>query len=422
MSRNHAPLLRTLVGLLFLGFFVGVAPANADAAGPLKILLTGDSITQGFNGDYTWRYRLDKEFIRQGVPVDFVGSRKDPYVKPGWSSAQYADPHFDQDHFARASSTLQQQAGWIKDEVTRDQPDLIVLMAGVNDMRGGADAATTNDRLRTWIARARDAKPDVRMIISPVLDALQVGRPSLSATIKQYDQMLGPTVTELSTEQSPITMANTTSGWSVTTHTSENLHPSAYGETLIAQRIAEALRSVGVLPQTPSIYRWASWNRQPRVKVVMNGSRAVLSWDWQAIDSARISIQRVGHAASFPVSRYGGGTTTTSALVPRATYDIRVQLIRGRMATPLGPATRIVVPAAGKPARVARVTVTSAGVRWTAVPQATGYLVKFKKAKRKRWQTRRTSTALSIGAVKVVRAKVWALNSAGRSVVRSGAR
>lgn len=401
---------------------MGVAPANADSAGPLRILLTGDSITQGFNGDYTWRYRLDKEFIRQGVPVDFVGSRKGPYVKAGWSSAQYADPHFDQDHFAQGGSTLSWLLGRIGAEVAAQKPDIIVMASGLNDLRSGATPSEVNERLKRWITLARDAKPDVRTVISPVLDARDVTRPWLSERIRSYDALAATTVREMSTAASPVTMANTTAGWSVTADTAEDTHPNSTGETLIAQRIAEALKTVGVLRQAPSIYRWASWNRQPRVKVVMKGSQAVLSWDWQAIDSARISIQRVGHAASFPVNRYGRGTMTTPALVPGSTYDIRVQLIRGRMATPLGPATRIVVPTARKPARVAKVTVTAAGVSWTAVSQATGYLVKFKKARSARWQTRRTSTALSIGAAKVVRVKVWAVNSAGHSVVRFGAR
>ncbi|MCW2807251.1 MAG: lipolytic protein family [Marmoricola sp.] len=415
-------MIRPLVGLLFLGLFAGVAPAHAVAKEPLKVLLTGDSITQGFNGDFTWRYRLDKEFIRQGVPVDFVGSRHDPYAKPGWSSAQYAAPNFDRDHFAQASSTLQAQAARIKDEVTTQQPDLIVLMAGINDLRGGTTAATTNARLRTWISRAREARPDVRLVISPVLDAREPARPSLSTTISQFDQMLGPTVRALSTPQSPITMADTTRGWSVTTHTSDDLHPSAYGETLIAQRIAECLKTIGLLPQTPSIYHWTPWNRQPRLKIVMQGTHAVLSWDWQAISSARVSIQRVGHKASFAVTRYGRGTMTTSALVQRAKYDFRVQLIRGRMATPLGPATRVTVSVARRPARVGRVTVDATGVRWTPSAQATSYRVAFKRAKARRWITRRTTTALSVGAVKAVRAKVWAVNSAGRSRVRVGIR
>ena len=301
------------------------------------------------------------------------------------------------------------------------QPDVVVLLAGVNDLRNGASPAQTNGHLRTWIGQARVAKPDVRMIVSPVLDARDSRRATLSQAITQYNQLARATVSELSTDESPITMADTTRGWSLASHTSEDLHPSPTGETLIAQRIAETFRQLGVLPQAPSIYRWTSWNRNPVVRVAVRNRQAVLTWDHQAIYSARVSMRRVGHAASFPATRYAGGTMTTSPLVARATYEFRVQLIRGRMATPLGPITRVFVPAAARPAAVSRVVVDAAGVRWTRSESATKYKVQFKKRKARRWVTRQT-TGLSVRARKVVRARVWAVNGAGRSAVRVGVR
>src|SRR5699024_10288110 len=62
----------------------GAAGATEDSArptrpaGPVRIMLGGDSITHQFSGDYTWRWRLWREFRRQGVPVDFVGVRSYP--------------------------------------------------------------------------------------------------------------------------------------------------------------------------------------------------------------------------------------------------------------------------------------------------------------------------------------------------------
>jgi lysophospholipase L1-like esterase len=423
VSRISVALLRTLVGLTFLALTAGFVPADsASAAAPVRVLLTGDSLTQGFNGDYTWRYRLAKEFTREGVPVNFVGSRSDPYVKPGYTTAHYADPNFDSNHFARTGSTLGQQASWIRAEVAQQQPDVIVLMAGVNDMRGGATPAQTDARLVSWINNARAAKPDVKIIMSPVLDARDTRRPNLATSIKQYDALQRTTVSQMTTMQSPITMTDTPKGWNVSTLTSDDLHPTPTGETLIAQRVAETFVGIGVLHGPINIYKWTSWARQPRITVVIRSQRAVLSWDNQAISAARVWIQRAGHAASFPLTRYGTGTATTTKLVLKATYSFRVQLIRGRMATPLGPITRVVVRKPSRPAKVARVVVDAAGVHWTASTLATGYQVKFRKAGKKKWFSRRTATGLSIGAAGVTRARVWAVNSAGRSPVRVGVR
>ncbi len=37
------------------------------------MMVVGDSISQGGEGDWTWRYRLREWFKVQGVVVDFVG-------------------------------------------------------------------------------------------------------------------------------------------------------------------------------------------------------------------------------------------------------------------------------------------------------------------------------------------------------------
>ena len=39
----------------------------------IRIMVVGDSITQGVEGDWTWRYRLWEWFKSQNIAVDFVG-------------------------------------------------------------------------------------------------------------------------------------------------------------------------------------------------------------------------------------------------------------------------------------------------------------------------------------------------------------
>lgn len=61
---------------------------NADASnnskrqgGALRVLVVGDSMTHGSEGDYTWRYRMHEWFTSQGIAYQFVG----PYagtIKP----------------------------------------------------------------------------------------------------------------------------------------------------------------------------------------------------------------------------------------------------------------------------------------------------------------------------------------------------
>src|SRR5690606_5359517 len=46
---------------------------DEPTGGTPKIMITGDSISQGSSGDYTWRYRLYKHLTANGVTPDFVG-------------------------------------------------------------------------------------------------------------------------------------------------------------------------------------------------------------------------------------------------------------------------------------------------------------------------------------------------------------
>lgn len=424
MARIQSLLRRSLVGLVFLGVLAGVAPAEAAPPARIRILLTGDSIVQGFHGDYTWRYRLAKEFARQGRAVDFVGSRSAPSARSPYKTAQYADPNFDSNHFALVASGLTQQAGWIGAEVAAQRPDVIVIAAGINDLRNGLNPAQTDVRLRWWLAAARQAKPDVSIVVSPVLASVYEGRPNLGQEINSYNALARKTVTELSTAQSRIYLADTTRGWTVATDTYDDLHPNPTGETLIAQRMAEIFRRMGILTQPSSIYRTTSWNRQPRVSVVIRNQRAVLTWDSQSLTGTRVWMRRVGSAARYSGIRYSGGTMMTYRLVPRATYEFRISMTRTRMSTPLGPIARITVPSPARPARpapVARVVVDAAGVHWTRSALAAKYSVKFRRGHQKRWIVRSTS-GLYLKAGNASRAKVFAINGAGRSAARAGAR
>jgi len=343
-----------------------------------------------------------------------------PIVKPEYSTSQYIDPNFDKNHFAQGGTTLAWHVSRIDDEVAAEQPDLVVLGAGINDLRAGASPADVNDRLNNWITSARSAKSDVRLVILPVLDAADPTRPMLSEQARTYNELAKLTVAARAVD-GPITMADTTRGWSVEAHTAENLHPNPTGETLIAQRVAETFVDLGILDGPINIFRWTSWNRQPRVGVTFKGQQAVLSWDAQAVSGARIWIRRAGYATYFPATVYGGSSMMTSKLVPRATYEFRIALVRGRTQTPVGPGVVRVAPVPPAPAAVSQVVVNAAGIRWTRSERATSYLVKFRRNKPRRWITR-TTTGLYLTAARVKRAQVWAVNAGGRSPMRVGVR
>jgi len=53
--------------------YPSVPPDIESLPGTIRMMVVGDSISQGGEGDWTWRYRLWEWFKDQQVTVDFVG-------------------------------------------------------------------------------------------------------------------------------------------------------------------------------------------------------------------------------------------------------------------------------------------------------------------------------------------------------------
>ena len=77
----HAVVLQVVV--LLLAAVGPAAPLPAGAIEPVRLLLYGDSLTQGSTGDHTWRYFLDRHLRDMGRPFDLVGPHQGLHHVPG---------------------------------------------------------------------------------------------------------------------------------------------------------------------------------------------------------------------------------------------------------------------------------------------------------------------------------------------------
>jgi hypothetical protein len=420
VPRGSFRIAAVLVTTLVAGLLVQPtpSPAVAAAAPPLRIMLEGDSITQGFDGDFTWRYRFAKELSRQHVSYDLVGSKHLPYVEPGYSTSEYVDPHFDSDHFAEVRTTLLVHSYEVKDEVAKQHPDVLVVELGINDLRNGRTPQVTQGWLERYISEAREAEPNLRIIVSPVLDATDVNRPWLPARIREFRALQAQTVADMTTPDSPITLADTDRGWSVPAYTYDNLHPTPTGETLIAQRISEEFHRLGYLPQAPKIFRSTAWTRSARVTATAAARKVTLTWDNQALTGIHVWMRRLGRKARILATEKRGGTYTTPRLVRGARYQFRIQMVRARESTPFGPITMIKVPHSLAPPAVAQVRVTASGVSWTRSPGATTYVVTYRRGSSTTSVVKRVH-GLSLAVTGVSLASVRAMNKHGKSAART---
>jgi lysophospholipase L1-like esterase len=333
--------MRTVLGraLLVLATItagaLGVPQGGAHADPVVRIMLAGDSITQGFDGDYTWRYRLYQELTRLQVPFDFVGPRDEPYG----GSNTYLATGWDTDHDAKGGTTLGAQLANVTADMLAYQPDVLVALYGTNDLRIGVTPEQLMARWRSYVAQARAVRPDVTLILGEVYSAHAPGRDEGNAALNAL-------AVELTTEESPVLVADLDSPeFELARDTYDHTHPTPTGETLIAQRVAEALQSRGIVPATPEIARpFVPWSPPVRAAVHRAGRTLVIEWHaakhrYRAREMrVRWTDLRTGRSRTSPWMRHQ--TRLRTKVLPRGTYRVQLQASRRTMTSVWGPAVQ----------------------------------------------------------------------------------
>ncbi|SEL78610.1 GDSL-type esterase/lipase family protein [Streptacidiphilus jiangxiensis] len=213
----------------------------------VTLMMVGDSISHGSTGDFTWRYRFWKHLRTQGIEVDFLGPKKtlDTVAtgQMGDEDFEYADPEFDRDHACQWGLTYANAQKEIGDLVSSYRPDYLLVLLGINDIVWNdvkPDEFEAN--LRAFIDHTRAARPDSNMIIGTVLDTNRAhDEVDFSRRVFQCNEVIRNVCAELSTEESPIAVADSCREFFAPDHTWDGVHPNGRGELRIAAAFADML-------------------------------------------------------------------------------------------------------------------------------------------------------------------------------------
>lgn len=244
----------------------------AKRQGVIRVLIVGDSISAGYQGDWTWRYRIYDWFESQSVNVQFVGPYVGTLAPPPPSSPQppplygatstnsagsaspintggYADNiTWNSNHFAVWGRAAATDKSLIQNIVTTYTPDLILLLLGFNDIGWFySDAQGTLDSVYTLMMNARTANPNIKMAIAniPMRSSLRAGRADLPIKTNEYNEALTRAIPQWNTTQSPIALVDLRGSYSCELTACpagyDGLHPNAYGEYEIAHAFCVGL-------------------------------------------------------------------------------------------------------------------------------------------------------------------------------------
>jgi hypothetical protein len=384
-----ASVVSILLSALFsLGGAFAAARPVAAAASP-AIMVVGDSISQGSAGDFTWRYRLYKHLVSAGVAPSLVGPRNDLYdnVTNQQGNHDYADPNFPQNHDAIWGHMLADEMTTIQAEVAAATPDYVLVLLGINDLGfGRTDPAGTEANLRTFIANARAARPDLKLVLGKLLPTQRAIDDSAFATmVADYNTRLVQVASDTTTPTSPIAVANDGVDIVPANDLYDGTHPNAAGEVKIAAGFADALSATfGVGTPYPRPYPVVPIGPQtpPQLTVTPGDGAATLAWTGSpGATGYYVYARETDFMTSFdrlPIPLALSNSPWTGGFIKGGNYEIKLRAVKGTaegvysnvVTTKIGGATP--GPATGLSAAAADGQVT---LTWTAGANASSYLV-----------------------------------------------
>ncbi|WP_256787858.1 GDSL-type esterase/lipase family protein [Frankia sp. AvcI1] len=137
----------------------GPGGALAGAQNRVRVMPLGDSLVDGFVTSGGWRTQLWHRLVQNdGEPVVFVGSQRGGPPDLG-DQREEGHPGW------RLDALQRQAAAWVGSA----RPDVVLLMAGTNDINEGASAQQAAARLDALLGTILAARPGVAVLVSTLV-------------------------------------------------------------------------------------------------------------------------------------------------------------------------------------------------------------------------------------------------------------
>ncbi len=217
-------------------------PESNQGETGIRILMLGDSITQGDKSHQSYRYPLWKKLVDHNSDIDLVGSLRDNFKgNPQWPD--YQGKSFDRDHEGhwgwRVDEILARLDGWLN----RYVPDIALIHLGTNDVFQEQSIASTIDELEQLVSRLRRQNPNIILFIAKVIPS-KYHQQALSDLNREIETVIAG----IDTEQSPIIIVDHSRDFNASSDTYDGVHPNAKGEEIMAKKWMDAMIAEAVLP------------------------------------------------------------------------------------------------------------------------------------------------------------------------------
>ena len=239
----HRPKPRPFgTGALWSIILILLFAAEAAYGQAVRIMPMGDSTTSGYRQYVSYRYDLWFDLLDAGFDVDFVGGQITTDGNPNLDFYPEYLTAFDRDHEGFSGYRTDQLAEIARSVSARQQPDIVLLWAGINDIWEQGAAGVTNARfgLRDIIEDLRASVPGVTILLAltPPYDH------DNSEFVTPLNTAIADIVVELDSPGSPIILVDLHSGYNIGSMTWDNVHQNRNGEAWVADRWFEVLANI----------------------------------------------------------------------------------------------------------------------------------------------------------------------------------
>jgi lysophospholipase L1-like esterase len=210
---------------------------SAPPLEPVKIMLVGDSVTEGRDSSCSYRRYLDGMLRRSGHLIDLVGSRKkhnDNKTEP--DSYEYDVDH--EGHWGKDSQWFaENMAGLLRDNAL----DVAVIHIGTEDIvslsRTPEEIVGNIDKV---IETLRSKNKAMKIVLAKIIPA-----EGKAVQIELLGRSIAEYIKSHSTAKSPIVMADQHTGFNLASDLAgDGVLPSAVGAKKMARVFAEAINKV----------------------------------------------------------------------------------------------------------------------------------------------------------------------------------
>lgn len=308
-----------LLRYLLVFFFATTAtPSIAQ----YKLMVLGNSITQGNATHPGYRYELWKMLVDAQIDVELVGSHDVneggiPTVKGSiYNGKTYTNRN--EGHWGWSSDEIlngKDGKGNLAEWLQGYTPDIVLLHLGTNDMFrqcGSAESPIracyqeTINELKEVINLIRRKNPNTTFFVAKLIPAYdQVAGPWAAGNIQKLNDMIPAFVQQMNSAASPVMLVDQYSGFNATTgaDTHDGIHPNKSGELKMAQKWFAAIEPA-IIPLPVELASFSA----------LSTSQGYIQLTWQTAseeDNAYFEVQRSTYAADFlPIGQVKGAGTS----------------------------------------------------------------------------------------------------------------